>query len=43
MRSIWKGYVRFSLVTIPIRIYNAAGSQIHQNDGIIGSGDIKIH
>ena len=23
MRSIWKGYLRFSLVTIPIRVYNA--------------------
>lgn len=23
MRSIWKGHIRFSLVTIPIRIYNA--------------------
>jgi DNA end-binding protein Ku len=23
MRSIWKGYIRFSLVTIPIRIYSA--------------------
>ncbi len=23
MRSIWKGYVRFSLVTIPVRIYSA--------------------
>lgn len=23
MRSIWKGHIRFSLVTIPVRIYNA--------------------
>src|SRR5215831_16557585 len=23
MRSIWKGFMRFSLVSIPIRIYNA--------------------
>ena len=23
LRSIWKGHIRFSLVTIPIRIYNA--------------------
>jgi DNA end-binding protein Ku len=23
MRSIWKGHIRFSLVTIPIRVYNA--------------------
>ena len=23
MRAIWKGHIRFSLVTIPIRIYNA--------------------
>src|SRR5438105_5578855 len=26
MRSIWKGHIRFSLVTIPIRIYNAVDS-----------------
>jgi DNA end-binding protein Ku len=23
LRSIWKGHIRFSLVTIPIRIYSA--------------------
>ena len=23
MRSIWKGHIQFSLVTIPVRIYNA--------------------
>lgn len=23
MRAIWKGHIRFSMVTIPIRIYNA--------------------
>ncbi len=23
MRAIWRGHIRFSLVTIPIRIYNA--------------------
>lgn len=23
MRSIWKGHIRFSLVTIPVRVYNA--------------------
>ena len=23
MRAIWKGHIQFSLVTIPIRIYNA--------------------
>ena len=23
MRAIWKGHIRFSLVTIPVRIYNA--------------------
>src|SRR3972149_3020033 len=23
MRSIWKGHIRFSLVMIPVRIYNA--------------------
>ena len=27
MRSIWKGFVRFSLVTIPIRIYNATDTE----------------
>ena len=27
MRSIWKGHVRFSLVTIPIRIYSAVDTQ----------------
>lgn len=27
MRSIWKGHIRFSLVTIPIRIYNAVDTQ----------------
>lgn len=26
MRSIWKGHIRFSLVTIPVRIYNAVDS-----------------
>ena len=26
MRAIWKGHVRFSLVTIPIRVYNAIDS-----------------
>lgn len=23
MRAIWKGHIQFSLVTIPVRIYNA--------------------
>ena len=39
MRSIWKGHIRFSLVTIPIRIYNAVDTaqtirfnQLHQHD-----------
>src|SRR4051812_8552869 len=39
MRSIWKGYIRFSLVTIPIRIYNAVNTdetirfnQLHKED-----------
>ena len=39
MRSIWKGYIRFSLVTIPIRIYNAVNTeetirfnQLHKDD-----------
>jgi DNA end-binding protein Ku len=27
MRSIWKGHIQFSLVTIPIRIYNAVDTQ----------------
>lgn len=39
MRSIWKGHIRFSLVTIPIRLYNAIESnqtvsfrQLHRKD-----------
>ncbi|HEX5218646.1 MAG TPA: Ku protein [Verrucomicrobiae bacterium] len=39
MRSIWKGHIRFSLVTIPIRIYNAVDTseaikfnQLHKQD-----------
>ena len=40
MRSIWKGHIRFSLVTIPIRIYNAVDTaeqairfnQLHKDD-----------
>lgn len=39
MRSIWKGHIRFSLVTIPIQVYNAVESstqisfnQIHKAD-----------
>ncbi len=39
MRSIWKGHIRFSLVTIPIQIFNAVESksnvsfnQIHKED-----------
>lgn len=33
MRAIWKGHIRFSLVTIPIRIYSALDSEksIHFN------------
>lgn len=33
MRSIWKGHIRFSLVTIPVRIYSAieASESIHFN------------
>lgn len=33
MRAIWKGHIRFSLVTIPVRIYNAidAGQSIGFN------------
>ncbi|HEX8039428.1 MAG TPA: Ku protein, partial [Chryseosolibacter sp.] len=26
MRAIWKGHIQFSLVTIPVRIYNAIDS-----------------
>jgi len=44
MRSIWKGHIRFSLVTIPIRIYNAVDTeetirfnQLHKDDnGAVG-------
>jgi DNA end-binding protein Ku len=44
MRSIWKGHIRFSLVTIPIRIYNAVDAdetirfnQLHKEDnGAVG-------
>lgn len=39
MRSIWKGHIRFSLVTIPIQIFNAVESendirfnQLHKKD-----------
>lgn len=39
MRSIWKGHIRFSLVTIPIRIYSAVNAdeairfnQLHKED-----------
>src|SRR3954465_638752 len=44
MKSIWKGHIRFSLVTIPIRIYNAVDTeetirfnQLHKEDnGAVG-------
>jgi DNA end-binding protein Ku len=44
MRSIWKGHIRFSLVTIPIRIYSAVDTdevirfnQLHKEDnGAVG-------
>src|SRR5712672_394326 len=44
MRSIWKGHIRFSMVTIPIRIYNAVDTeetirfnQLHKEDnGAVG-------
>jgi len=44
MRSIWKGHIRFSLVTIPVRIYNAVDTeeairfnQLHKEDnGSVG-------
>ena len=39
MKSIWKGHIRFSLVTIPVRIYNAVETaenirfnQLHKED-----------
>jgi len=39
MRSVWKGHIRFSLVTIPVQIFNAVETkgnisfkQIHQED-----------
>src|SRR6187431_1642217 len=44
MRSIWKGHIRCSLVTIPVRIYNAVDTeetirfqQLHKEDnGAVG-------
>ncbi len=40
MRSIWKGHIRFSLVTIPVRVYNAietgevvSFNQLHKDCG----------
>jgi DNA end-binding protein Ku len=44
MRAIWKGHIRFSLVTIPVRVYNAVDTdqkirfnQLHAEDhGQIG-------
>ncbi len=44
MKAIWKGHIRFSLVTIPVRIYNAIDTaktirfnQLHKNcNGPIG-------
>jgi len=44
MKSIWKGHIQFSLVTIPIRIYNAVDTeetirfnQLHKEDnGAVG-------
>ena len=44
MRSIWKGHIRFLLVAIPVRVYNAletsekiAFNQLHRDDyGPIG-------
>jgi len=44
MRSVWKGHIRFSLVTIPIQIFNAVETkgnisfrQLHSKDnGPIG-------
>ena len=46
MRSIWKGHIRFSLVTIPIQIFNAVETknnisfkQLHKED----NGRISYH
>lgn len=44
MRAIWKGHIRFSLVTIPIRVYNAVDTdqkisfnQLHKDcNGAVG-------
>src|SRR5215475_3369660 len=44
MRAIWKGHIQFSLVTIPVRIYNAVDTQetirfnqLHKDDnGAVG-------
>src|SRR4029434_1388265 len=48
MRSIWKGHIRFSLVTIPIRIYNAVDTgetirfnQLHKEDNGAGGYEKK--
>src|SRR6266705_1869856 len=48
MRSIWKGHIQFSLVTIPIRIYNAVDTeenirfnQLHKEDNGPGGYDKK--
>src|SRR5438034_10116008 len=34
MRSIWKGHIQFSLVTIPVKVYNAidTAQAIHFNE-----------
>ena len=32
MRAIWKGHIRFSLVTIPVRIYNAVDTDNGMQD-----------
>ena len=44
MRAIWKGHIRFSLVTIPIRVYgaietaqNISFNQLHKDcNGMVG-------
>src|SRR3972149_9404442 len=48
MRAIWTGHIRFSLVTIPIRLYSAIDSnetvsfnQLHKEDSGRGGYDKK--
>ena len=36
MRSIWKGHIRFLLVAIPVRIYNAI-----ETSDVIQTSEVK--